>query len=304
MNDPQITKAEAAADKEDPPLAPFSHAWRMLYRRLFGAAEAQALHEAVDELIEESSQGNVASSAERVFLSNVLSLRDKEVGDCMVPRAHIVAIDAESDLPALVDLMALHAHSRIPAYRETLDDVIGMVHIKDVFPCLAQGKGVSLRTLLRPVSFVAPSMAASKLLLQMRQTRQHMAMVVDEFGGVDGLVTFEDLMEEIVGDIEDEHDKPETPPIVVRTDGSLHVDATIPIKAFEQKIGTLLSDKERETIDTLAGYVFHQAGRLPVIGETIRGRNGLSFDILETDQNRIKRVRVRSPKPQSGTPTD
>lgn len=295
MSDPLIKMAGAAAEKEEPPRF-LKRLWLRLLGRWGGTAEVQALHEAVDELIEESVTNGGAQTAERVFLDNILSLRDKEVGDCMVPRAQIIAIDVESGFKDLVALMVEHAHSRIPAYRETLDDAIGMVHIKDVLACMAQDKTCSLRELLRPVLFVAPSMPASKLLLQMRGTRQHMAMVVDEFGGIDGLVTMEDLVEEIVGDIEDEHDDPETLPVNVRSDGTLLVDALMPIEAFEAHVGPLLTEEERETIDTLAGYVFHIAGRMPAIGETVRGAGGIVFDILETDPTRIKRVRVRGLK--------
>lgn len=295
MSEPLIKTAVAAADKEEPP------SWllrlgRLVRGRLRTASEAQALHEAVDELIEEASDEEGVPTAERVFLDNVLSLRDKEVVDCMIPRAQIVAIDVESPLNELVALMAQHSHSRIPVYRETLDDAIGMVHMKDVMPCLADGKACRLRDLLRPILFVAPSMPVSKLLIQMRQTRQHMAMVVDEFGGIDGLVTIEDLVEEIVGEIEDEHDAPITTPVITRNDGSLLVDASMVIEDFEARVGVLLTDAERETIDTLAGYIFHLAGHLPAIGETVKGAQDLMFDVLETDQNRIKRVRVRGLK--------
>jgi CBS domain containing-hemolysin-like protein len=136
-------------------------------------------------------------------------------------------------------------------------------------------------------------MPASKLLLQMRATRQHMAMVVDEFGGIDGLVTMEDLVEEIVGEIEDEHDDPATPDVITRADGALLVNARLSIEDFEARVGPLLTEAERETIDTLAGYVFHLAGHVPQIGERVGGPNGILFEILETDQNRIVRVRVR-----------
>lgn len=292
MNDPLTMMAVAAADKEEPP-SWFKRLWAKARERLNGKAEIVAIHEAVDELIEESEAKNGAPTAERVFLDNILSLRAKEVGDCMVPRAQIVAIDADNSMKDLVAIMTEHAHSRVPVYRETLDDTIGMVHMKDVLACLAQERECKLQDLLRPVLFVAPSMPASKLLLQMRQTRQHMAMVVDEFGGIDGLVTIEDLVEEIVGEIEDEHDAPAAAQIIARADGTLLVDAGMEIEDFEARVGALLTEEERETIDTVAGYVFHLAGHVPKIGETIEAPHGIFFDVLETDQNRIKRVRVR-----------
>jgi CBS domain containing-hemolysin-like protein len=223
-----------------------------------------------------------------------MHLRERKIGDCIVQRADIIAADARINLKELADLMASHAHSRIPIYRETLDDVIGMVHIKDVMPCLTHQKPREVLDLLRPVLFVAPSMPVGKLLLQMRQTRQHMAMVVDEFGGVDGMVTIEDLVEEIVGEIDDEHDTPAAPPIIARADGTLLVDARLPIADFEVQTGVALPPLEGEDIDTLGGYVAHLAGRVPQIGESFRTDAGLRFDVLEMDQSRIARLRVRS----------
>lgn len=291
MNDPLTPSSE----KEEP-----SNLLRTLLRKIkgkfFSTPEAVALHEAVDELIEETEKDGGAPTAERVFLNNILTLREKEVGDCMLPRAQINAIDIDCSMQELIDMMTEHSHTRVPVYRETLDEMLGMIHLKDLVGLLAKGKTKSLSELLRPVFFAAPSMPVSKLLIQMRQTRQHMAMVVDEFGGIDGLVTIEDLVEEIVGEIEDEHDEPERIDVIVRSDGSAIVSAAMTTEAFEERAGSLLSEEERETIDTLGGYVFHLAGHVPLIGETVEGPEGIIFDVLETDQNRIKRVRIRGCK--------
>lgn len=286
---------KSSSEKEDP-----SSLLRILGRkikgRFFSTPEAVALHEAVDELIEETEKEGGAPAAERVFLNNILTLREKEVGDCMLPRAQINAIDIDSSMQELVDMMTEHSHTRVPVYRETLDEMLGMIHLKDVVGLLAESKTKTLAELLRPVFFAAPSMPVSKLLIQMRQTRQHMAMVVDEFGGIDGLVTIEDLVEEIVGEIEDEHDDPERIDVIVRSDGSAIVSAAMTTEDFEKRAGQILSEEEREAIDTLGGYVFHLAGHVPLIGETVKGPEGLIFDVLETDQNRIKRVRIRGCK--------
>lgn len=292
MNDPKPPRTGLVKEIEEPPSlfqklkARIRAPWR-------SRQDVDALREAALELIEEAADGHVPPAAEREFLSNVISLREKEVADCMVPRADIVAIEIDSPMKELLALMIQHGHSRIPVYRETLDETIGMIHIKDIMPCLVEGEESPLRDLLRPLLFVAPSMPVAKLLLQMRQTRQHMAMVIDEFGGVDGLVTIEDLVEEIVGEIRDEHDEPAAPELIARSDGSLIVDARMDIEAFEARLGPMLTQEERETIDTLAGYVFHLAGHVPKIGETVPGPGEVLFDILETDQNRIGRVRVR-----------
>ena len=271
----------------------WQHTWRAVRARWKGSSNEVALREAVEELIEESATESGVPTAERMLLANILRLRERKVADCMVPRADIIAVDVDADMQQLIDLMTEHAHSRIPAYRETLDEAVGIVHIKDVLASVTSKKQDSIRDLLRPVLFVAPSMPASKLLLQMRQTRQHMAMVVDEFGGIDGVVTIEDLVEEVVGEIEDEHDEPATPDIIARPDGTLLIDGRLPIDAFEERAGPMLTPEERETIDTLGGYVFHLAGHVPHIGETVAGPGRLLFEVLETDQNRIKRVRVR-----------
>lgn len=256
-------------------------------------SKRNSLGEAIEEILEILPRENGISVSEKMLLTNILKLRKKTVVDCMVPRADIIAIDVESGLQRLLECMAEHAHSRIPVYRETLDETIGLVHMKDVLAHMAHGKEPEIKEILRPVLFVAPSMPASRLLLQMRQSRKHMAMVVDEFGGIDGLVTIEDLVEEIVGEIEDEHDEPSAPEIISRPDGTLLVDGRLSMDSLEKLTGELLSEEERENIDTVGGYVFHLAGHIPQIGETVRNNKNLIFEVLETNQGRVKRVRVK-----------
>lgn len=306
MNDPALTTQSptlSATTTEDEPRSWWNRFTRILRNLVRPAPNAEGLREVVEEIIEEPLSESGISSAERMLLGNIMSLRDKKIGDCMIQRADIVAADIDSGFRDLIDLMAAHAHSRIPIYRETLDDVIGMVHIKDILPCLAYQQERSIADLIRPVMFVAPSMAASRLLLQMRQTRQHMAMVVDEFGGIDGMVTIEDLVEEIVGEIEDEHDTPPPPSIIARADGTLLIDARLPISDFEKYIKMELPLFEGEDIDTLGGYVANLAGRIPHIGEKVVGE-GFSFEVLEMDQSRIRHLRVRrTPQsPQNAAP--
>lgn len=279
--------------------------WHTLHNKVRPPADAEILREVVEELIEEPLSESGISPAERMLLGNIMNLRERKVGDCMVPRADIIAADITSSIKEVADLMATHAHSRIPIYRDTLDDVIGMVHMKDILPCLVYQQPRTVADLLRPVLFMAPSMSASKLLLHMRTTRQHMSVVVDEFGGIDGLCTIEDLVEEIVGEIDDEHDAPVSSPIITRTDGTLLVDARLPIEEFEIRTGIKLPIQEGENIDTLGGYVANLAGRMPHIGESFRGSNNLVFEILERDQSSIKRLRVRMPRhqePQQNAP--
>jgi CBS domain containing-hemolysin-like protein len=226
-----------------------------------------------------------------------LEIRDQPVSDLMIPRADIVAVEASTDHDALMHLLASRPHSRFPVYRETLDDVIGMVHIKDVLAAIADRRDFAVTDIVRPVSIVAPSMRVLDLLLDMRKTHQHMAMVVDEFGGIDGLITIEDLIEGIVGEITDEHDRGVRAEMIERPDGSLLADARVPIEDFEARVGPVLDQEERDEVDTLGGLVFSLAGRVPSRGELLTHPSGLEFEILEADPRRIKRVRVRNPPP-------
>ena len=212
----------------------------------------------------------------------------------MVPRVDIVALDVEQPFPELVKLLIEHGHSRMPVYRETLDDVIGFIHVKDVLAPVADRRPGKLAPMLRKVLVVAPSLPVLDLLVQMRQARTHIAVVVDEFGGIDGLVTIEDLIEEIVGEIEDEHDVAEAPTLIERPDGSIIADARLPIEALEEHYGTSLRhNDDQEDVDTLGGLVFTLAGRVPSRGEIIAHPDGIEFEVLDADPRRVKRLRVR-----------
>jgi len=305
MNDPVLNVSSSSTKPGEDVHRSFGvRAWLLLHSLIRPPPSAEVLREVVEDLIEEPLSESGLSSAERMLLGNIIQLRERTIADCMVPRADIIAADADSSLKVVTDLMAMHAHSRIPIYRGTLDDAIGMVHMKDILPCLAYQQVRAISDLLRPVMFVAPSMPAARLLLQMRQNRQHMALVVDEFGGVDGLVTIEDLVEQIVGKIEDEHDAPAVPPIITRADGTLLVDARLLIEEFETRTGMTLPLLDGEGSDTLGGYVANLAGRVPHIGESFKS-GILSFEVLEMDQTRIKRLRIKTPrKTDSETETE
>ena len=233
---------------------------------------------------------------ERVLLTNVLKLRGKTASDVMVPRADIVAMPEDLTLDQAIRLIQREGHSRFPIYRAQLDDIVGMVHIKDVFASVGRDAPFSMAAVLRKPLFVVPSVPVLDLLLQMRQARMHLALVVDEYGGIDGLVTIEDLVETITGDISDEHDEVAAPQFVERTDGLIDLDARTPIEIFEQKLGTVLTEDEREQdIDTVGGLVFTLAGRVPAKGELVSHASGLEFRVLEADPRRIRRLRVRRP---------
>ncbi|MBI78569.1 MAG: magnesium/cobalt efflux protein [Rhodospirillaceae bacterium] len=266
-------------------------------RRLFGLRNEADIRGTIEELIEQEETGEIpASKDELVLLRNILNLHGLTVYDIMIPRADIVAVDLGTSLTDLVRIMSEEAHSRIPVYRETLDDIAGMVHIKDLLACWNSESKVILSDIVRSVLFVAPSMPILELLLQMRVSRLHLALVVDEFGGIDGMVTIEDLVEEIVGEIEDEHDEDYTPRMIERSDGTLEADARVPIKDFEDRLGEFLSIEEREEdIDTLGGLVFFLAGRVPSRGEMIPHASGFDFEVLDADPRRIRRIRICQP---------
>ena len=234
------------------------------------------------------------------------------VADVMVPRADIVGVDVSTPLGQLAKIFAEAAHSRLPIYRDTLDDPVGVVHIKDVVSHLAPGSSGKrpagwahkqvLPSIGRPLLFAPPSMKALDLLRRMQGRRMHLALVVDEYGGTDGLVTLEDLIEPIVGDIEDEHDDEETPAIRSRGPVVWDVEARAEIDAFEAVVGEeIAAEDEDEDVDSLGGLVFTLIGRVPERGEVIRHPTGYEFEVIEADTRRIKRMRVRAthkrPKP-------
>ena len=272
-------------------------------RGLFRARNGESVRDTIEALIEERDAPEAPlDDDERRLLKNILRLRDTTVRDVMVPRAHIVAVEIGTSFEALVALMTDNAHSRLPVYRETLDDVLGMVHIKDVFAAENRGGPARLDKLLRKVLFVPPSMGTMALLLQMRATRTHLALVVDEYGGIDGLVTIENLVEQIVGEIEDEHDDVTAPSFERRPDGTILADAGTPLEELERVIGPILSEAEQDEADTLAGLVTTLAGRVPGAGEIIRHPSGVEFEVLAGDARRVARLRLRNLPPAPPAP--
>ncbi len=294
----------------DPPdekfKAPFVEKFRQLWRRFRPKGGEEPLREALEDLIEEhAAEEPSIRSDEKALITNILDLHNVTVADIMVPRADIVAVEIGISLDELIQFISAQAHSRIPVYRDTLDDVAGMVHIKDVLAWAASDnrKTFKLANLLRKVLFVAPSMRVLDLLLEMRMTRVHLALVVDEYGGADGLVAMGDLIEEIVGEIEDEHEKREVPVMIERPDGTIEASARTTIEDFENRFGPVLSDEEREDMDTLGGLVFSIVGRVPSRGELVRHASGLEFEVVEADPRRVRRLRIRNlplPKGSSG----
>ncbi|MGF1641216.1 MAG: hemolysin family protein [Rhodospirillales bacterium] len=273
------------------------HRVRGLIRSLRWSRNGEgSTRDSLHALMEERDEAEIPlDDDERNLVTNILNLRGRSAEDVMVPRADIFAIDSRATLAEVIEAMTSHGHSRLPVYRETLDDAIGMVHVKDVLAWRGGDATFRLSRVLRRVLFVAPSMEVLELLLEMRAKRSHMALVVDEFGGVDGLVTIEDVVEEIVGEIEDEHDRTTEPIVVVQPDGFVEADARAPVEVLEERFGLTLSEEEREDIDTLGGLVVSVAGRVPIRGELIAHPSGVEFEVLEADPRRIRRLRFRGP---------
>jgi magnesium and cobalt transporter len=277
---------------------------RNLLRLIRRPRNGESLRETIDEMIEEppADGPHPLSAQERVLIGNILKVHDRTAADAMVPRVDIVALDVETSFPEVVKFMVEQGHSRVPVYRETLDNVIGFVHAKDLLGPAAERREAKSSLILRKVLFVAPSVPILDLLVQMRQARTHIAMVADEFGGIDGLVTIEDLIEEIVGEIEDEHDVADEPRLAERADGTLIADARTPIEVLEEHQGVRLRPSgEQEEVDTLGGLVSSLAGRVPTRGEVIAHPSGIEFEVLDADPRKIKRLRVRrSPDAATG----
>ena len=233
---------------------------------------------------------------ERALIANVLRLRGTVADDVMIPRADIVAMQIDLTLDQALELIRREGHSRMPVYREQLDEIAGMVHIKDVVAYIGRAEQFRLEAILRAPLMVAPQIPVLDLLLQMRMNRMHLALVVDEYGGIDGLLTIEDLVETITGDIADEHDEPDLPMVTERADGTLDIDARMPIEDFSARMGITLTEEEQDAdIDTVGGLVFTLAGRVPARGEVISHSSGLEFRVLDADARRIRRLRVKPP---------
>lgn len=244
------------------------------------------------------------TASERALLSNIRTMRGQRVDDIMIPRADIVAVEAGATLEELTGAFREGSHSRLPVYRETLDDPIGFIHVKDV--ALARGfapeAGAApvaatpflIEDFIRPMLVVPPSMLTARLMQRMQQRRVHMALVIDEYGGVDGLVTIEDLVEQIVGDIDDEHDEEDEAFWRREAPGIWVANARAELAAFEEEAGVdLLADDLDEEVDTLGGLVFMLSNRVPERGEVIRHPDGHEFEVIEADPRRIKRLRIR-----------
>lgn len=269
-------------------------------KNIFSPKQVETVRETIEDLIEEANGNDQFSEHEQLLLNNILYLKDKKCCHAMIPRANIIAFHKDGTVEELADIMVTKGHSRIPIYGDSMDDILGIIHIIDLAKCLLKGaNNVKVEEIVsREVKFVSPSMRVLDLLRDMQGNKIHMAMVVDEYGGIDGLVTIEDLLEEIVGDIEDEYDSEEQHVIMLQEEGLIIADARAELEEIKDATGLDLIGKfgdEESEIDTLGGYVFHLTQRIPNRGEVIDGKNGIKFRILEVDPRRIKKVMIVMP---------
>lgn len=229
----------------------------------------------------------------------LINLRAKRVEDVAIPKVEITAVPVTIGKDELVEVFREHGYTRLPVFKGTLDSPLGLIHLKDLalqHGFGANGKRFSLRSMLRPLLYVPPSMPIGVLLQKMQAQRIHMALVIDEYGGVDGLVTLEDLVEQVIGEIDDEHDEAEDNLWKLEKPGQYLVQARAPLADFESEIGmALVEGEDAEEVDTLGGLVFMLTGRVPARGEVIPHASGAEFEVVDADLRRIKRLRVRLP---------
>src|SRR5205085_7007774 len=252
--------------------------------------------EAIDEAEESRPIAGDLSPAERQMLRNLLHFGEQTAGEIAVTRGEIIAVPSDIDFDTMVQAFAEAGHSRLPVYGESLDEVVGMVHIKDVFmACVDPSRDRSIAALMREPLFVPESMGVIELLARMRSQRIHLAIVVDEFGGTEGLVTIEDVVEEIVGEIEDEHDEAEGGMLTMLDDGLWEADARLELEELAEAVDPRLSSDEDE-VDTLGGLVFFLAGHIPAKGECVTHPSGWKLEAVDSDPRRIIRVRLHAPQ--------
>jgi CBS domain containing-hemolysin-like protein len=321
----------ALTQPSEEPRAPGAQGWMQVLRMKLGLSGQQTLRDTLEDALKVSDQTAAFSEAERSMLARLLRFGASRVADLMVPRADIIALDENEPVSELLKTFDEAGVSRIPLFRETLDDPRGMIHVKDLFRWLlseATGKefrmpkagthedhyagfarlDLSNLDLLRQITtikirrqvlYVPPSMPAADLLIRMQSTRIHMALVVDEYGGTDGLVTIEDLVEQIVGKIEDEHDEAEEVNIYTDPKLGLIAAARTPISELEHHLKIkLVADESESEVETLGGLVFALLGRVPARGELIRHVSGVEFEVLDADPRRVKKVKIHLPRSQ------
>jgi CBS domain containing-hemolysin-like protein len=280
-----------------------SRLWRGMRHLLFGDEAEPTLRDEIEEAIDEAEESRPVagdlSPAERQMLRNLLHFGEHTAGDICVTRGDIIAVPQTIGFDDLVRAFADAEHSRLPVYGESLDEVIGMIHIKDVFAAnIDPSRDRSMTALMRSPLFVPESMGAIDLLARMRAARVHLAIVVDEFGGTEGLVTIEDVVEEIVGEIEDEHDIEEVGLLTMLDEGLWEADARLELDDLQDTVDRRLTAEDDE-VDTVGGLTFLLAGRILQPGESVCHPSGWRLESIDADSKRIKRLRLHAPESET-----
>ena len=267
-------------------------------KSFFFSSNKENIKDVLEDIIEDNGNSveSIDDGTKKIF-KNIIQLNDKCIEDVMIPRADIDSVSSSIKINQLITFINKTKHSRIPVYEENLDKVIGMIHIRDLFEKINKSTKVKRdikisRSIIRKILFSSPSMRILDLLLKMRSEQIHMSIVVDEFGGTNGLVTIEDLVEEIVGEIKDEHDFEEIDIIKKISKKTYEVSARSTVDEFEKKLGIFFESEDKEDIDTVGGLVFNLIGKIPSRGQVISHKSGLEFTILDADTRKIKRLLV------------
>ncbi len=292
----------------------YTNNFKSFFKRLFHHKNQHNLRQSIVNLVD-NKNNNLPSVPdpnkeefnphERLLISNILRLKDKTADDIMIPRADIFAVDDAINFEQALEIMQNENHSRVPVYHQELDNIQGMLHVKDLIAYIGYNENFDIKKVLRQPLFIAPQIPVLDLLLQMRLHRIHLGLVIDEHGSIDGLITIEDLVETIVGDIADEHDEPEAQMIIERENNTLDIDARVHLEDLEEKLGQFLTEEERNSdMDTIGGLVFHLAEHVPTKGEVLNHPSGLVFRVLEADPRHIRRLRMHIPKDWSEIKTN
>ena len=263
-------------------------------KNLMKANCEQSLKSELEEIIQEhEDEGNIHPT-ENTILKNVLKFGDIRVTDVMTPRPDVNAVPSDISLIELRRFVADKEHTRIPVFRRNLDDIVGFIHIKDLLQYWGTEREFKIEEIIRELLFVPPSMRILNLLAKMQNERTHMAIVVDEYGGTDGLVTIEDLVEEIVGEIDDEHDDDGEKDLIKASENNYDASARLEIKKLETELSVSIYEnaEEEQNFDTIGGLIFTELGRIPRIGESVTHKSGLTFKVIDADKRRIKRVKI------------
>lgn len=285
--------------------------WTVI-RKFFDEKDGVSLREQIEDAIDEHADGQPGgreaagdgdlSPVELTMLRNLLHFSEHDADDVAIPRGEIIAVSAEASWQDLVAMFAEHGHSRVPVYRESLDQVIGMMHIKDVFPFLANGTAppADWTVLMRQPLYVPQARGALDVLADMRASRTHLAIVVDEFSGTDGVITIEDLVEEIVGNIEDEHDDAPVALVVPVDEGIWDADGRAELEDVAETVRDPRIAEVDEAVDTLGGLAFVLAGQVPDVGAVLRHPSGWCIEVTQADETHVTRLRLHAPAPAPG----